>query len=569
LTLAAVYWSAFIKSFVTTSPFEIISDEIDIITRETVSQGYDSEADTDEITPLVSPQNEPLEELDVTETVTLAPKSLHLVRSLLLGLPSPISLFWTLVTSSINLALVLMVLDMVYSAPLLHEEHDLVFARVGFVSYDSARLIVREPRVSKLPLYLSYRYAGPPIVPGTKIAADTAWKHAETIDDITIDTDHTASADILKLLPETRYQYAWSNNQSGVFTTAPKPGHFPTTNNNTFTFLFSSCIKPRVPYSPFDHPLHIKGLEYIADSIPSLSPQFMLFLGDFIYIDVPYRLGVSAETYRAEYRRVYASPSWPAATRNLPWLHVIDDHEIANDWDGNTTGLYKAAADPWHNYQVTVNPPSLQPDATYFSFIQGPLAVFMLDTRRYRTPESKNATDPRKSMLGPDQLAHLLTWIKTPPPAGVRWKTIVSSVPFTKNWRFGDTDTWGTYLHERSKILEAMWSASLAQGVGMLVISGDRHEFAATRIVDETGKLKGEVMEFSVSPLNMFYLPLTNTYKQKDQEDQQVKYIPAGNSKFGAMQFSSSDAGEPVLNFRLFIDGKEAYTQRVVAPSKA
>jgi alkaline phosphatase D len=559
-----VYWTAFIRSFITTSPFEIISDEIDIIARET-SQGYDSD---DELAPLVNgKESEPLEELDVTETVTLAPKSPHILRSLLLGLPSPVSLLWTLVTASINLSLILMALDMVYRAPFLHEEHDLVFSRVGYVSHNSARISVREPRLAELPLFLSYRYVGTPLVQGNNRAADDAWKHGQTIYDITVDTDYTESAEISGLLPETRYQYTWSNNQSGYFTTAPKPGHLPSNNNNTFTFLFSSCIKPRVPYSPFDHPLHIKGLEHIAAAIPALSPQFMMFLGDFIYIDVPNRLGVSPETYRAEYRRVYASPSWPAASNELPWLHVIDDHEIANDWDGNTTGLYQAAADPWHHYQVAVNPPAPQPGATFFTFTQGPMSVFMLDTRRYRTPESKNATDATKSMLGADQLAHLLKWINTPPPHGVRWKTIVSSVPLTKNWRFGDTDTWGTYLHERSIILEAMWSASLAQGVGMLVISGDRHEFAATRIVDETGQHKGEVMEFSVSPLNMFYLPF-RTYKQKDEEDQEVKYIPYGNSKFGAMQFSESE-GEAILNFTLFVDGKEAYTQSVVAPSKS
>lgn len=574
--MSAVYWAAFIRSFVNTSPYTIISDEIDIITREVASQGYDSDdsdngnlprVDGKHVEELNTEYNGSLEELDVTETITLAPKSPRPLKSLLFGLPSPASLLLTLISASVNVALLMMVLDLVYRAPVLCKEHDLVFGRVGYVSHDTAHLSIREPRISQLPLYLSYRYAGTPYTPGSMEQVDSAWKHAQTINDITVDTDYTSSAKLTNLQPETRYQYAWSNNQSGHFTTAPRPGHFPAANNNKFTFLFSSCIKPRVPYSPFDHPLHIKGLEYISDAIDTLSPQFMMFLGDFIYIDVPNRLGIDPETYRSEYRRVYASPSWPDATRNLPWLHVIDDHEIANDWDKNTTGFYEAAVDPWHHYQVAVNPPPLQPDATYFSFIQGPVSIFMLDTRRYRTPESKDKTDTSKSILGPDQLAHLLNWIYTAPPPGVRWKIMVSSVPFTTNWRFGDTDTWGTYLHERRIILEAMWAASLAQGVGMLVISGDRHEFAATRIVDEFGVHPGEVMEFSVSPLNMFYLPVP-TYKQMDDGDQEVRYIPAGNSKFGAMQFSESN-GDATLDFKLFIDGKEAYTERVIAPTKS
>jgi alkaline phosphatase D len=146
----------------------------------------------------------------------------------------------------------------------------------------------------------------------------------------------------------------------------------------------------------------------------------------------------------------------------------------------------------------------------------------MLDTRRYRTPESTNTTDPAKSMLGRHQLAHLLKWIRAPPAPGIKWKIVVSSVPMTKNWHFGDMDTWGTYLVERQTVLAAMWESSAAQGVGIVVISGDRHEFAATRLKDAVPGRGGDVVEFSVSPLSMFYLPM-RTYRQRDAEDEVIK----------------------------------------------
>lgn len=38
--------------------------------------------------------------------------------------------------------------------------------------------------------------------------------------------------------------------------------------------------------------------------------------------------------YRQKYRAVYASPEWPGVGQNLSWIHVLDDHEIQNDWDG-------------------------------------------------------------------------------------------------------------------------------------------------------------------------------------------------------------------------------------------
>lgn len=39
-------------------------------------------------------------------------------------------------------------------------------------------------------------------------------------------------------------------------------------------------------------------------------PKFMLFLGDFIYADVPVYFGDSEDAYLRLYRRTYASPSF-------------------------------------------------------------------------------------------------------------------------------------------------------------------------------------------------------------------------------------------------------------------
>jgi alkaline phosphatase D len=272
----------------------------------------------------------------------------------------------------------------------------------------------------------------------------------------------------------------------------------------------------------------------VLKSIPG-GAQFMLFLGDFIYVDVPKRFGTTAEDYRREYRQIYASPDWPSVGQNLSWIHVLDDHEIANDWDKNTTGVYRTAADSWHHYQAAVNPPKareagifhrVRKNATYFEFTQGPASFFMTDTRTYRSPsKAAPANSTEKSMLGPEQLDDLLAFLARPEPKGVKWKIIASSVPFTKNWRVNWQDTWAAYLGERQKILEAMWDVGLRGGVGVVIISGDRHEFGATAFPPPIGgrwPISATVHEFSSSPLNQFYLP-TPSYRQLDDEDIMVK----------------------------------------------
>jgi alkaline phosphatase D len=128
-------------------------------------------------------------------------------------------------------------------------------------------------------------------------------------------------------------------------------------------------------------------------------------------------------------------------------------------------------------------------------------------------------------MLGEEQLADLLAFLEKPEPKGVKWKIVVSSVPFTKNWRVNNLDTWAGFLGERQKILESMWDVGLRGGVGVVVLSGDRHEFAATAFPPPKGgdwPISATVHEFSTSPLSQFWLP-TPTYRQVDDGDIMVK----------------------------------------------
>lgn len=596
----------------------MISDELEVVTKDPVN-GEELSKEIDSRYVNGDPSKEVGQELDVEETIVVEPKDPAILKTLLTGLPSPSSLLWSAVTFAINLTLLAMVWDVVYTAPMFYPSYDLSMARVGYVSDSTAKILVREPDSNRLPIYVSYRHADPPYSRGDDpVPFDTAWKSGGSITSLDDSTDYTGVFTLKGLVADTRYQYV-ANNYTGHFTTAPKVGNTSNrlSTTGTFTFLATSCLKNRLPYSPFEHPLSNQGLRYLSQSIESLKAQFMLFLGDFIYIDVPRRQGVSNEDYRREYRQLYSSPDWPAATKELPWIHVYDDHEIANDWDGNTTSVFAAANDPYHHYHIAANPPPVRAGETYFSFTQGPATFFMLDTRRYRSANDQtNGSDPitgepTKTLLGAQQLSDLLVWLKRSEPEGVRWKILVSSVPFTKNWWANSQDTWRGYLGERQIILEAMWDVGLRGGVGVIVLSGDRHEFAATafppppegkeeivglgpigvgvnplginqavmspdakptlRTKRKKWPLSATVHEFSASPLNMFYLPM-RTYRESSTSpdyvsDVCIKYIPDGNSKFGAVTISNPPTSDQsVLHYRLFVDGVESWSYTLTTP---
>lgn len=132
-----------------------------------------------------------------------------------------------------------------------------------------------------------------------------------------------------------------------------------------------------------------------------------------------------------------------------------------------------------------------------------------------------------------------------------------------------------------------MWRAEREQDIRIVLLSGDRHEFGATRFPDPALNLPSEDLqpntpglglhEFSVGPLSMFYLPI-RSYRQTDAEDVTVKYAPQGNSKFGLIDIADEvedvDPGaealvpvrSSVLTYSLYVDGEVVWKYRLSVP---
>lgn len=341
----------------------------------------------------------------------------------------------------INTCFLLGALDFVYRARLLHVGDDVTFSRIGFVDDRSAKIVLRMPGAASV--LLEYKPEGA-----------EQWIHG-SVQRFSNITDYVETIFLRDLAEDTLYEYRTNTSLHGSFqTAAPYP--------KQWSMVSSSCISPGFPYNPVGNSLEIPGLKHLSQYVQSKSIDFMLFLGDFIYIDLPLPQRQSNLDYRRAYRRVYASPSWTPALRNLPFIHTYDDHEFENDWASNTTGVFWDAVEPFQHYQGNANPRSDFNDS-YSTFKRGDVHFFVMDARRYRSsPEVVDGPD--KTMLGRKQLADLQHWLSTSPGL----KVVVSSVPFTRNWRGPESaDSWAGYLHERQKILQAMWESQ-----GVIIISG-------------------------------------------------------------------------------------------------
>ncbi|KAM6530250.1 hypothetical protein FALCPG4_008374 [Fusarium falciforme] len=437
----------------------------------------------------------------------------------------------TAVSFLVNICCLAAVLDFLFRGHILHQSNNLSFSRIGFVDSSTARVVIRAPNSD----YVDITITSDSGASGAKV--DPILTNRES--------DYTGTFLVEGLAPNTSYTYSTNASHTGSFRTSVLPQDL-----KRWSLISSSCIKPFYPYSPINHGLRIKGLEHLSNYVSTKPVEMMLFLGDFIYIDLPIPLGWDAKAYYTAYRQAYASPSWSSQLRAIPWLHVYDDHEIINDWAANETGLYGIAMQPFWSYQGHANPPSeFGARNTYYVFRRGGVSFFVLDTRRYRS-DNAMADGPEKTMLGEQQRTALVQWLESE----TDYKVVVSSVPFTRNWRGPDSaDSWSGYLWEREQILDAM-----KRNGGAIILSGDRHEHATTKFPPNN---EGEmpVIEFSTSPLNQFYEPFDRFHKEIEDTDISIHSHPWGTSKFGVVSFDTSNKDRLALHYDLIVDGSRVW----------
>ncbi|CAE6455989.1 unnamed protein product [Rhizoctonia solani] len=408
---------------------------------------------------------------------------------------------------------------------------------------------------------------------------------------------------------------------------SPEPTHEEVPEPTTPTYTVIDATP-----SPLDNeqvPLVSTEVPPEAPSKPAPMIEFLMMMGDFIYADVPYYFGDTIQAYRRLYRRVYASKSFRRIYERLPTYNIYDDHEFINNFGANgndSNSPYLNASQAYEIYNGQANPDAKTNGVYYYDFRYGDTAFFVMDTRRYRSPpppqkpypfpislftpliqavaEGRNPfaayfgepnspasnnpiaeamDEASRTMLGETQLAALHSWIADVNQTAT-WKFVVSSVPLTAMWAGydGHVDLWAGYMHERDIVLSLLSSVP-----NVVVLSGDRHEFAAV----EFPRGKHIVREYSTSPLNQFYVPWAHTLSPKNarnitlvrqnvvttetgeehieevteevEEEILVKYHPDGNHKWTTIEVDSTDSNAPTLKVELYVNGKLEWDQKV------
>ena len=267
-----------------------------------------------------------------------------------------------------------------------------------------------------------------------------------------------------------------------------------------------------------------QGWYHAHQAIANDSPDLVLFLGDYIYeyTSTIYGSGRNAADVRAttmtevannlaRYRQRYAQhhtdPQLKMAHAAAPWVSIMDDHEVANNWAGGDTGAspnyggayinntQRAAAFKawWENVPTRIPAPSGAAIASYQRFQWGTLARFhMLDTRQFRSEQSppgscSSMRSTTRSIMGTTQEQWLLSGFDTQP---CTWDILGQQVFFASRDSDGNAatctdlsnDAWDGYDASRKRITQGWVDRGIRNPI---VLTGDVHRpFVANVLLD-------------------------------------------------------------------------------------
>ena len=289
---------------------------------------------------------------------------------------------------------------------------------------------------------------------------------------------YTATVALEGLEPGTRYVYELLINRRTVRRTYPL--EFQTqalwmhrTDPPAFRFAAGSCNFTNDP--PYDRPGRgYGGGDSIFSTIHSFRPDFMVWLGDNIYlreVDWNSRSGI--------YYRYTHSRSVPELQPLLGSCHhyaIWDDHDYGpNDSDRGylrKRDAWDAFRDFWANPTVGIDGPY---NGTTTQFAWGDCEFFLLDNRWFRSPNKRRSG--RCTILGKKQLSWLVDALVSS-KATFKFICIGGQV-------LNPAEVHETYANlcpdERSQLLRLIKRERVS---GVVFLDGDRHTTELSRLDD-------------------------------------------------------------------------------------
>ena len=300
---------------------------------------------------------------------------------------------------------------------------------------------------------------------------------------------HSVHAEVDGLRPGAEYFYRFKAGPElspvGRTKTAPAPG----ARLDRLAFAFTSCQS------------WTSGLYTAHARLAEEDLDLVVQLGDYVYEGAPTSSGfrrhegdgepVTLGDYRNRYAQYKGDADLQASHAAFPWVLVLDDHEIDNNWadevpqdpavQSREAFLARRGAAFQAYYEHLPLRRSSMPRGIdlqlYRRLSFGDLVdLHVLDTRQYRSDQSTAARlDPARTMLGDEQERWLRSAVAGPT---AQWNVLAQQVFFSqRDFTRGPTqsfsdDGWDGYVADRNGLRDHLAAVGTSNPV---ILTGDVH----------------------------------------------------------------------------------------------
>ncbi|MHA4818752.1 alkaline phosphatase D family protein [Streptomyces aculeolatus] len=310
---------------------------------------------------------------------------------------------------------------------------------------------------------------------------------------------HSVHAEVRGLEPDREYWYRFRVGRHVSATGRTRTAPAADAAIASMAFAFVSC--QNYPDG------HFTALHHLAEE----DVDVVVHLGDYIYEGgaqgtigrghLPAGELHSLSDYRVRYGQYKLDPDLQAEHAAHPWIVVLDDHEVDNNWadglDGDDVGGAEFAARRAAAFQAYYENLPLRRSSLpagphmqlYRRLPYGTLAQFhVVDTRQFRDNQAcgdgrqfdcDERLDPERTMLGADQEAWLLDGLTR---SRTTWDVMANQIMTMQGdsaegieQAFG-MDTWDGYAAARQRLFDGVEK----RGIGnFVVVTGDAHRSVA------------------------------------------------------------------------------------------
>lgn len=300
---------------------------------------------------------------------------------------------------------------------------------------------------------------------------------------------HSVHAEVDGLQPAAWYWYRFRTGNDisaiGRTRTAPEIGR----STDRMAFALTSCQAYTSGYFTAHRRMSEEDLDLVVQ------------VGDYIYEGAstpasfrPHEgVGepITVTQYRNRYAQYRTDTDLQASHATFPWLCVLDDHEIDNNWADEIPQdpelqpreeflrRRQAAFQAYYEhmpFRRSSIPQGIDVQLYRRATFGDLLDVHVLDTRQYRSDQDGDARlDPARTILGDQQERWLLANLAGPT---ARWNALAQQVFFSqRDFQAGDeqrfsTDAWDNYAPERDALRDRIAEVGTTNPV---VLTGDVH----------------------------------------------------------------------------------------------